>query len=128
MKRRAAQGSTLIELIAFIVIVAILGVALLTAFSTSLRASPEAALITQAAQLAQERMELILAQRRAVGFAAFADPCVPGPGPSACTPPAGYGVSATIAPNWNGDSNYRVVTVTVTGPSSASAVALVANY
>lgn len=128
MNRERARGFTLIELIAFIVIVAILGVALLTAFSTGLRGAPEAALITQATQLAQERMELILAQRRAVGFAAFADPCVPGPGPAACTPPAGYAVSANIAPNWNGDSNYRVVTVTVTGPSSASATALVASY
>ena len=120
-----ARGFTLVELVIFIVVVSILGVAMLAAFSTSVRYSPAAGQITQATQLAQQRMEFILAQRRAVGFAAFTDPCL---STITCTPPTGYVVSANIAPNWNGDTNYRVITVTVTGTSSAQATALVASY
>ena len=122
-----ARGFTLIELIIFIVIVSIMGVALISAFSASTRGAPEAGLMTQATQIAQERMELVMAQRRAVSFAAFADPC-PGPGPAACTPPAGYTVVVVIAPNWNGDANYKQVTVTVSGLGSATATSIVANY
>jgi type II secretory pathway pseudopilin PulG len=120
-----ARGFTLIELVIFIVIVSIMGVALMSAFSTTLRGTPVSGQVTQATQLAQERMELVLAQRRAAGFAAFADPC---PGPAACTPPAGYAVAVVIAANWNGDTNYRVITVTVTGTSSATATSIVARY
>lgn len=120
------RGFSLIELVIFIVLVSIMGVALLASFSVTTRSTPDAGQVTQATQLAQERMELILAQRRAAGFAAFTDPC-PGP-PAACTPPAGYTVTAAIAPNWNGDTNYRVITVTVGGTMAATATALVANY
>ena len=123
-----ARGFSLIELVIFIVIVSIMGVALLASFSVTTRSSPDAGQMTQATQLAQERIELILAQRRAAGFAAFVDPCTFGTPPSACTPPAGYTVTAAIAPNWSGDTNYRVITVTVGGTMAAAATVLVANY
>ena len=126
--RTTARGFTLVELVIFIVIVSIMGVALMAAFSTTIRSTPDAGQMTQATQLAQERMELVMAQRRAVAFAAFADPCTFGTPPAACTPPAGYNVAVVIAPNWNGDTNYRVITVTVTGTSSATATSIVANY
>lgn len=122
------RGLTLVELVIFIVIVSIMAVALMSAFSTTTTGTPVAGQVTQATQLAQERMELVLAQRRAVGFAAFTDPCVPGPGPAACTPPAGYSIAVAIVSNWNGDTNYRVVTVSVTGTSAATATTLAANY
>ena len=96
-----ARGFSLIELVIFIVIVSIMGVALLASFSVTTRSSPDAGQMTQATQLAQERMELVMAQRRAVAFAAFADTC-PGPA-AACTPPTGYNVAVVIAPNWNGE-------------------------
>ena len=124
----AARGFTLVELIIFIVITSIMAVALMSAFSTTSRSTAESGLVTKATQLAQERMELVLAQRRAAGFATFVDPCVPGPGPAACTPPTGYTVTVSIAPNWNGDTNYRVITVNVSGTSAATATSLVANY
>ena len=123
-----ARGFSLIELVIFIVIVSIMGVALLASFSVTTRSSPDAGQMTQATQLAQERMELILAQRRAAGFAAVVDPCTFGTPPAACTPPAGYTVTAAIAPNWSGDTNYRVITVTVAGTMAATATSLVANY
>jgi len=122
----ASRGFTLIELIIFIVIVSIMGVALMSAFSITTRGTPEAGQLTQATQLAQERMELVMAQRRIAGFAAFADPC-PGPA-AACTPPAGYNVTTTIAPNWSGDANYKQITVNVTGTGSATVTSIVAKY
>ena len=118
-------GVSLVEVIIFIVIVAVLAAGLFGAFANSMRGAPQAGQTDSAAEIAQLRMELILAQRRAVGFAAFADPC---PGPTVCTPPTNYGVSSNIVTGWGGDPNYRVITVTVTGPFSVTTTALVANY
>ncbi len=120
------SGFSLIELIVFIVILGVLAAGLVVAFGTSLTNAPVAGQLDAAAEIAQQRLELILAQRRAAGFAAFADPC---PGPSICTPPAGYAVTANIVAGYGGDSaNYKVVTVNVSGTSSLTAVVLVANY
>jgi type II secretory pathway pseudopilin PulG len=118
-------GFTLIELIVFIVVAGVLAVGLASVFSSAMHGAAEPGQLTQATQIAQERMELILGQRRAVGFAAFADPC---PGSPLCTPvPAGFAVNVNIAPNWNGNVNYRVITVTVTGPTNATLTALTSN-
>ena len=129
-------GFSLIEVVVFITVLGILGAALFTAFSTALRQQASASDIsTSATQLAQERMELILAQRRAQGFAAFTsttfDPCtasVPSTQAVCTVIPAGYTVGATFTDNWGGDTNYKVIDVAVTGPSQASLTALVANY
>ena len=129
-------GFSLIELVVFITVVGILAAAISTAFSTALRQQGTTSDTgTSAVQLAQERMELILAQRRAQGFAAFTattfDPCtaaVPSTQPVCTVIPAGYTVGATLTDNWSGDTNYKVVDVTVTGPTQASLTALVANY
>ena len=121
-------GVSLVEVIIFMVIVAVLAAGLFGAFANSMRGAPQAGQTDSAAEIAQLRMELILAQRRAVGFAAFTDPCVPGPGPAICTPPTSYGVSSSITTGWGGDPNYKVVTVTVTGPFTVTTTALVANY
>ena len=133
---RPESGFSLIELIVFIVVVGMLGTALFAGFSTALRqgaSGPD--LSISAAQLAQDRMELIIGQKRVLGFAGFTsatfDPCTSAP-PSTqavCTSlPAGYSVSATLSNNWGGDTNYKVINVAVTGKSQASLVALVANY
>jgi Tfp pilus assembly protein PilV len=123
------SGVSLVEVIIFIVIIAVLATGLFVALATPLRGSPQAGLMDMAAELSQQRLELILAQRRAVGFAAFSDPCVPGPGPAVCTPPTGYNVNSTIVAGWGGDpSNYKVISVNVSGLFTATASALVANY
>jgi type II secretory pathway pseudopilin PulG len=127
---RAAHGFSLIEAIVFIVVIGLMAAALAVSFAGPLRGSPRAGELDLLAELTQQRMELILAQRRAAGFAAFADPCVPGPGPAACTAPAGYTVTSSIATGWGGDpASYKVVTVSAVGPAlTASTSALVANY
>ena len=122
--RSPMGGFSLIEAIVFMVVLAVLLAALVTVFGSSLRLSPQAGRIDLAAELAQQRMELILGQRRAAGFAAFADPCVPGPGPAICTPPTGYTVTSAIG----GGATTRIVTVTVSGDFDATATSLVANY
>ena len=120
------DGFSLIEVIVFIVILGVLAAGLVVSFASPLRNSPEAGRLDLAAELAQQRMELILAQRRATGFAGFTDPC---PGPAICTPPAGYTVTASIVAGYGADpTNYKVVTVSVSGTSTISATALVANY
>lgn len=119
------RGFTLIEIIIFIVITGILATGLAAVFSTTMRGAAAPGQLTQATQIAQERMELILGQRRAVGFAAFTDPC---PASPLCAPaPPGYAVNVVIAPDWGGDINYRVITVTVTGPTGATLTALTSN-
>ena len=123
---RPVEGFSLIELIVFIVVLGVLAAGLVVAFSSPLRSSPEAGRLDLAAELAQQRMELILAQRRANGFAGFTDPC---PGPAICTPPTGYTVTSSIVAGYGGDpTNYKVVMVNVSGTSAITVTALVANY
>ena len=120
------NGFSLIEVIVFIVVLGVLVAGLVVAFGSQLQNSPVAGRLDSAAELAQQRMELILAQRRAMGFAAFADPC---PGPAICTPPTGYTVTSSIVAGYGADpTNYKIVTVSVSGSSSITATALVANY
>ena len=128
---RASRGFSLIEAVVFIVVVGLMMAALAVAFGGPLRTSGQAGELDRLAELTQQRLELILAQRRAAGFDAFTDPCVPGPGPAACTIPAGYTVTSSIAAGWGGDpASYKVITVSVTGTSmsATSTVALVGNY
>jgi type II secretory pathway pseudopilin PulG len=127
--RAMARGFTLIEVVIFIVVAGVLVAGVIVALGSSLRGSTQAGQTDLAAEIAQTRLELILAQKRATSFAAFADPCIPGPGPAACTPPTGYAVTSSIVTGWGGDpTNYKVVTVSVSGFFSASASALVSNY
>jgi MSHA pilin protein MshD len=80
----AQRGVSLIELIAFIVIMGISVTALLSMYRAVLPHGVTPAQITLATQLAQERMELILGQRVASGYSPITglDPC---PGATICT-------------------------------------------
>ena len=146
-----SRGLTLIELVVFIVIVGVAAFALLGSFRAMLARSPTAAQLTQAMQLAQERMELILGQRNSpfagVGYnnTVDLDPCnrVGPPVPAVCTSTFGYTVaSAGTAPSptvppagptaWNGNpiANYKIVAVTVklNGITLATQSAVLSNY
>ena len=146
-----ARGVTLIELIVFIIIVAILVSGLMGGFTTILRGSPTPQKMTQALQLAQERMELIRARKDAVGFACFTgtryDPCQASAASGSCpaiaasthpacsVPPlSGYTVTPSLDETgacMGNDPNYKCITVTVTGSAGttlAQLQAAVANY
>lgn len=135
-----ARGATLIELIAFIVIVGVLVSGLAAGLSGTLRGGTASRPVTQALQLAQERMELILGQKDVLGFSGFTaatyDPCALGSTHPACNTTFGY----TVTPDppldetgacMGGDINYKCITVTVTDASGATLSRLqaaVGNY
>lgn len=111
----------MIEMVIFIVVIGILGVALMTAFINPLAGAgtqQEAVFLTQ---LAQERLEVVLGQKRREGFPG-SDPCDAGAGLATCNEPAGYSISTSFNA-WSEDSdtdNYQVITVSVT-PSGGNA-------
>lgn len=78
-----SRGVTLIELIAFIAIAAIVAAVMVQTFSGTMRGSHLGKEMTQATQLAQQRMEVIMGQRKAMGYSTFIaspdyDPCQSG--------------------------------------------------
>ena len=147
--RRDCGGVSLIEVIVFIVITAVVVVGLVAGMSGAVRTAPVPREMHQGLQLAQGRMELILAQRSRLGFAGFTaatfDPCAPpGGAQEACLAPVTY---AVVAPCFytgagtcgfgaanicqGGDVNYKCVRVRVTGPEGTTVAeldAMVANY
>jgi type II secretory pathway pseudopilin PulG len=146
MKR--IRGFTLVELVVFIVIIGFAAYALFRSFGSVLPRSPTSAQLTQAMQLAQERMELIQGQRdsplagRGFNNTVDLDPCNVG-APTVCTTTFGYTVtSAGTAPApaappagptvWNGNptTNYKLVTVTVSlgGITLAKRSAVLSSY
>lgn len=128
-------GFTLIELVVFISVSALLVTGLTAAFIETLQGAAKPHEFTNAYLVAEERMELILAQRRRLGFANFTattfDPCATTP-PSQqppCNPlPAGFNISATLQNDWNGDANYKIIILSVSGTANAELTTLVANY
>ena len=136
------RGVTLIELIAFIVIMGIAVTALLSMYRAVLPRGATPAQITLATQLAQERMELILGRRVASGYSTvvLTDPCVGGTPPSICTSqftPSGLysiivtGINPAVQFSGLSANSYRMLGVKVLGPDGnqlANLSAVIANY
>jgi type II secretory pathway pseudopilin PulG len=128
------RGVTLVELILFIVIVAVVAAAMFQAFSGTMRGSHLGKEMTHATALAQERMEIILGQRKRLGYTSFIagdyDPCQPPPALAApwdvhqaCLAsayPAGNFIVQSVlsAPDACG-LGCSLVSVTVAGPGGA---------
>jgi len=145
---RACRGVSLIELIVFIVVTGIVAAALIAGMAGAVRTAPVPRVMHQGLQLAQGRMELILAQRKSLGFSNFTnatfDPCQPpGGAQEACLAPAGYATTACFytgagtcafgAANTcqSGGVDYKCVRVRVTGSGGTTLAlvdAMVANY
>ena len=145
---RACRGVSLVELVVFIVITGIVAAALIAGMAAAVRSAPVPRAMHQGLQLAQGRMELILAQRERLGFSGFTsaafDPCQPpGGAQEACLAPAVYAATACFytgagtcgfgAANTcqSGDVNYACVRVRVTGSDGSTLAqldAMVANY
>jgi len=128
----------LVELLVFIVIFGIAAYALFRSFASVLPREPTAAQLTQAMQLAQERMELILGQRDVQGYnnAASLDPCPAAP--VVCTNTSGFtvtsvGTASGVPVPWPTNpatANYKLVTVTVSlgGTTLATQSAVLSSY
>lgn len=113
----------MIEMVVFIVVIAIVGVALLTALTNPLTGAGTQQEAVYVTQLAQERLEVVLGQKRREGFPG-SDPCGSGAALATCNVPAGYNISTTFSA-WSGNTdtdNYRVITVSVTGGGSGYSV------
>lgn len=121
------KGFTLIEVVIFIAVSAILAGTLLLSFTTILQKSPTARQLTIATQLAQQCMEWFVGQRRNNGYSSLLCPSTSVS--DICSAPAGYTVSANIACSaMSGDANYKTITVTVSGLGNAVLTTLVADY
>jgi len=136
--RPKQEGVTLIELVVFIVVIAIAVTGVLTAFAATQRGGPTSAQMGVAEQIAQERMELMLAQRPLLGFDCFnvplADPCQnaaaapPCPGRTASTAsicttfPVGFVVTSNVSAV--AGTAEKDVTVQVVGPQGQQLAAL----
>ncbi len=127
-------GFTLIELIVFIVLVAILLTGLVASTFQVLGDTFKTENLGKAQDFAIQRMELILGQKRQQGYTVFTDPCNPGPGPAICSVPAAAGFTvirtspATLPPL--AGSGETTIVITVTGPngSGATLTTLVSEY
>jgi type II secretory pathway pseudopilin PulG len=134
--RRRLRAFTLVELIVLIVIMGIAAYALLSMFRQTLPRSPTPSQLTQAAHCAQERMELILGRRVALGTLGFGSLALDPSGAATC--PANpaltvavNGVNPLAAWSVDGSTNrYRLITVTVAaaGTQLAELNVLLADY
>ncbi len=119
MRYRHQDGFALIEAVVFIIVTGILLSTLFLSSTTALRNSPTAHQQWIALQTARQCMEWFLGQRRFNGYTALSCPSTPSS--SACVVPSGFSVSTSVAcTTWNGDPNYKTITVSVSGLSSAS--------
>lgn len=132
--RSRQQGVSIIELIAFIVIIGIIGTVILIPLGTMLRDSEDNDQLNVAMMLANATMEWRWGQREHQQWSDFPN------GTSTCTQeictfipiPDGYSVITTIATGWSSSTNYKQITVTVTGnklgQGSATLKSLFAKY
>jgi len=124
-RRPNQRGFSLIELVMVIAILAVSTLGVMSALRINVLSLNDTASASVATRLAQERMELILGNKRALGFATLADPC---PTAAVCVAaPANYGVTSTIGPI---AANARTINVRVTfnGALRAELDARVTNY
>lgn len=128
---RKQVGFTLIELIMFIIITSILASAILLAYIGALQNSPTLLQNTIATQTAKQCAEWYLGQRRLRGWSIVSGAnCIsPLSTPSVCATPSNYTLTASCsATTVRGDSNYELLTFTVSGSGSASLTLLLGKY
>lgn len=124
---KISRGATLIELLIFIVVVAIVISTLFLTSITILKNVPVTQQLKVATLTAEQCMEWFLGQRRMAGYSALSCPSTPSA--TACSAPTGYTVTTSIAcTTWNSDAAYKTITVSVTGLANASYVAQVGDF
>lgn len=125
------RGFTIIELVIFIVIMGIVGVTILASFSAVLKGVSVPRQKTIATQTAARCMEWYLEQRYLYGFNAATLSCPNTTVPSFCAAPSGYTITTSVScTQLYGEigANYKTITVTVGGASSAALSLLLSSY
>lgn len=123
---KKSSGFTLIEVLIFIVISSLLASAILIAFVTSLEKTPTVHQQLVASLTAKKCMEWFIGQNRMNGYSTLSCPSTPSP--TMCSAPSGYSISSSIScTTISGDSNYKTITVTVSGLGDATLTTLIAS-
>ena len=145
-QKPVASGFTLIETIITLVVLSIAAVGVLSVFTTGMKGSANPLILSQATQLAQERMETVIALKISGGFNAVQDIASAAFG----APYANFSYAVDVAcvdanfanaqgaPGYNAGGScsqagaaryYKLVTVTVSWTGNAVALTtIVANY
>lgn len=117
--KKHASGFTLIELMAFIIVSAILLNVLMFGSNIALRQLPTINNQWRAIQIARGCVENYLQAQRNYQYQSLTCPSTPSTG--ICPVPSGYSVAMSVTcTTWNGDSTYKTLTVTVSGAASTS--------
>ncbi len=121
------HGFTLIEVVMFILVTSLLATTILLSLVTVLRNIPTIHQEIVATQTAKRCMEWFIGQQSLNGFSTLT--CPNTTTPSFCTVPTGYAISTNIScTTLNSDTNYKTITVTVSGLGDASFSTLIAAY
>lgn len=126
--RNKIKGLSLIEVTCFLVVLGFITSGIMQGVYSALKHSPDTAAESLALELAQGRMDIILGQKEINGFSNFSDICDVGSPPSICSDNTDYTITSSITTGYNGDNNYKLITVTVTGNGSATLTSIVGNY
>lgn len=130
MHSQKHTGFTLIELVAFIVVIGIIATALLSGMNQALLYSHEPDDLTAASFLANARMQVILMNRAINGYSTLTDPCTITPSLAICTPLSSYATANgfTVSTPVISGSNPKTITLSVSGAGNATINANVFNY
>jgi type II secretory pathway pseudopilin PulG len=124
---RKQCGFTLIEVILFIMVMAIMAKVILLPIVEVNSGTPTSLRNLTAMQSANKCIEWFIGQRRLIGYSTVTCPSSTVPG--FCSVPTGYTLAVNIVcTTINTDANYKTVTVTVGGLGNASSSLLLANY
>lgn len=121
------NGFTLIELIIFIIITSLLATTILLSLNTVGQKSSSVSEQTIATATATQCMEWLLGQRRQLNYSTLT--CPSSVVPSFCTTPSGYTLAVSITcTTLNTDTEYKTLTVTVSGKGSVTLTSLIGDY
>ena len=130
MRELKQQGFTLIEVVAFILVIGIIASGLLVGMNQALTHITRPTSIAQASFLANARLQIILMNRAFNGYTTLDDPCTTTPALAICTPLSTYATAHNFTvntPTFSG-SNPKIITIQITGAGNATNYAYVYNY
>lgn len=117
------QGFNLIELIIFIVVLGIAAAGILMSFRVALQTTPDIRIGNLAMAITHGRLEALLGQYKIQGYSFDPTTYCNSPAPDICSIPSGYSIAATATSPWNGNNNFKVLTVTTTEDSTGDTLA-----